>query len=166
MAVTNQYLGRAQGGTNSVTSEYAVTNGSVVYNDEYVYLDANGRVTSDSIAGKRLLGTVEGRSDADFIAGRTTALSHTGNAAGTVKVLVRIEKDARYLLKGDNIGTTLAVTHQGQYFDLIGNPGSQLVDTSTVTTTGQLVLEKFNPGIRGTDSTYGIYRIAENQIEL
>ena len=161
MAVTAQYLGRDEGHTNSVTREYAVTSGATVYDGEFVFLDA-GRVTSAAIAGERLLGTVVGGDTQDL--DRSYSGSAVGNAGGTVKVLVNIERDARYLLKADNVGTTLAVTHEGTYFDLVGNPGSQLVDSSsTSATAGQLVLIKFNPGIRGTDDTYGIYRIAENQ---
>lgn len=160
MAVTIQYLGRDQGGTNGVTREYAVADGATVYDGEFVYL-VDGRVTSASIAGKRLLGTVSGGNTA--ILNRVYSASATGDTAGTVKVLVNVERDARYLLKADNVGTTLAESHVDSFFDLVGNPGSQLVDSSTVSTTGQLKLIKFNPGIRGTDSTYGIYTVAENE---
>ena len=156
-----EYLGRDEGNTNSVTRKYPVANSTTVYDGEFVYLSA-GRVTSASIAGKKLLGTVVGGDTTKL--DRSYSGSATGDAGGTVKVLVNIERDARYLIKGDQVGTTLAVTHEGTYFDLVGNPGSQLVDTSTTNaTTGQLVLIKFNPGIRGTDASYGIYRIAENQ---
>jgi hypothetical protein len=161
MAVTTEYLGRAEGNTNSATAEYPVTSGDTVYDGEAVYL-SGGRVTSASIAGKRILGFVVGGDTQNLK--RSYSGSATGNAGGTVKVLVNIERDARYLMKADNVGTTLAVTHEGTYFDLVGNPGSQLVDSSTtLATSGQLVLIKFNPGIRGTGSTYGIFRIAENQ---
>lgn len=161
MAVTTEYLGRDQGNTNSVTREYTVASGATVYAGEAVYLDG-GFVTSASIAGKRILGTVVGGDTQDLK--RSYSGSATGDAGGTVKVLVNIERDARYLMKADNVGTTLAVTHEGTYFDLVGNPGSQLVDSSsTSATSGQLVLIKFNPGIRGTDGTYGIFCISENQ---
>jgi len=156
-----EYLGRDQGNTNSVTRRYAVASGVTVYDGEFVYLDS-GRVTSASIAGKRLLGTVVGGNTEDL--DRSYSATATGDAGGTVKVLVNVERDARYLVKGDNVGTTLAATHVGQYFDLIGNAGAQLVDTSTASaTSGQLQLIEFNPGIRSTGSTYGIYVIAENQ---
>ena len=156
-----EYLGRDEGHTNSVTRKYSVADGATVYDGEFVYLSA-GRVTSASIAGKRLLGTVVGGDTANL--DRAQASSATGDADGTVEVLVNIERDARYLVDGDNDTTTLAVTHEGTYFDLIGNPGSQLVDTSSTNATGgQLILTKFNPGIRGTDASWGVYRIAENQ---
>lgn len=164
MAVTAQLVGNIAGRINGVTREYAVTSGHTVYAGEFVFLDSNGRVTSNSIAGVRLLGTVVGGNNGDL--DRAYAASATGNAGGTVKVLVNIDKDALYLLKNDNVATTFAVTHVGTYFDLTGSAGSQLVDTSTTSTTGQLVCVGYNPAIRGTDSTYGLFRIAENQLEL
>lgn len=161
MAVLTQYLGRDEGHTNNVTREYAVVDGDTVYDGEHVFLSGD-RVTSDAIAGVRLLGTVVGGDTQDLDRGYSG--SATGDTAGDVKVLVNIERDARYLMKADNVGTTLAASHVGQYFDLVGNAGSQLVDSSTVNSTGgQLVLIEFNPGIRGTDDAYGIFRIAEHQ---
>lgn len=165
MAVTaHPALGALTGHSNSATREYPVANGVTVYDREFVYLDAAGRVSSATIAGARLLGQVVGGDTQNM--DRAYSASATGNAAGTVKVLVNIDPEERYLLKADNVGTTLAVAHQGQYFDLVGAAGSQLVDSSTVSTTGSLVLVQFNPGIRGTDDTYGIYKIAERQLEL
>lgn len=161
MAVTTEYIAREQGDTNSVTRKYPVANGATVYDGEFVYLSA-GRVTSASIAGKRLLGTVVGGDTANLK--RTYSASATGDAGGTVEVLVNVERDAKYLMKSDQVGTTLAVTHEGTYFDLTGNPGSQLIDSSTTSATlGQMLLLKFNPGIRGTDASYGIYVMAKNQ---
>lgn len=164
MAVTAQLVGNYAGKISGATREYAVTSGHTVYDREFVYLDSNGRVTSNSIAGVRLLGTVVGGDTQNL--DRTYSGSATGNAGGTVKVLVHVDKDALYLLKNDNVATTFAATHVGSYFDLTGSAGSQLVDTSTTSTTGQLVCVGYNPAIRGTDSTYGIFRIAENQQEL
>ena len=163
MAVTVQYLGRDQGGTNGATREYPVVDGATVYDGEFVFL-VDGRVTSASIPGVQLLGTVSGGDTGNM--NRSYSASATGNTAGTVKVLVNVERDARYLIKADNIGTTLGITHVDSFFDLIGNPGSQLIDSSTVSTTGQLKLIKFNPGIRGTDDTYGIYTISENEADV
>ena len=90
-----EYLGRDQGNTDSVTRKYAVTSGVTVYDGEFVYLDS-GRVTSASIAGKRLLGTVVGGNTEDM--DRSYSATPTGNAGGTVKVLVTVERDARYLV--------------------------------------------------------------------
>lgn len=164
MAVTAQLVGNIAGRINGVTKEFAVTNSHTVYDREFVYLDTNGRVTSNSIAGVRLLGTVVGGNNGDL--DRAYSGSATGNSAGTVKVLVNIDKDALYLLKNDNDTNTFAAEDVGEYFDLIGNAGSQLVDTSSASTTGQLLCVGYNPGIRDTDNTYGLFRIAENQLEL
>lgn len=164
MAVTVQSLGALDGVTNGVTKEYAVASGVTVYDREFVYLDAAGRVTSASIAGVRLLGTVVGGSSRDL--DRSYSGSATGNAGGTVKVLVNIDPDERYLVKNDNDTNTFAAEDVGEYFDLIGNAGSQLVDTSSASTTGQLLCLEYYPAIRGTDATYGIFKIAEPQLEL
>ena len=165
MAVTAKHVGNVAGKINGVTREYAVVSGATVYEGEFVYLDGStGRVTSASIPGKRLLGTVVGADNGDL--DRAYSASATGNAGGTVKVLVNIDRDALYLLKNDNDTTTFAVGQVGTYFDLIGNAGSQLVDTSSTSTTGQLVCVGFSPLIRGTDATYGLFKIAEAQLEL
>jgi hypothetical protein len=164
MAVTVQRVTSLDGHVSGVTKEFAVASGVTVYDREFVYLDANGRVTSASIAGVRLLGTVEGGDTQNL--DRAYSGSATGNAGGTVKVLVNIDKDALYLVKNDNDTNTFAAEDVGEYFDLIGSAGSQLVDTSTASTTGQLLCVGYNPGIRGTDATYGLFRIAENQLEL
>lgn len=164
MAVTAQLVGNLAGKINGVTKEFAVASGVTVYDREFVYLDANGRVSSASIPGVRLLGTVVGGNSGNL--DRAYAASATGDAGGTVKVLVNIDKDALYLLKNDNDTNTFAAEDVGEYFDLIGNAGSQLVDTSTASTTGQLLCVGYAPLIRGTDTTYGLFRIAENQLEL
>lgn len=164
MAVTVQNLGALDGNTNGVTKEFAVASGVTVYDREFVYLDADGRISNASIAGKALLGTVVGGSSRDL--DRSYAASATGNAGGTVKVLVNIDQDERYLVKNDNDTNTFAAEDVGEYFDLIGNAGSQLVDTSSASTTGQLLCVEYNPGIRGTDNTYGIFKIAESQLDV
>ncbi len=165
MAVTAKTVGSISGHNSIVAREYPVANGVTVYEGEFVYLDGtSGRVTSATIPGKALLGTVLGANNGNL--DRAYAESATGDAGGTVKVLVNIDKDALFLLKNDNAVTTFAVTHVGTYFDLIGNAGSQLVDTSTTSTTGQLVCVGFSPLIRGTDATYGLFKIAESQLEL
>lgn len=161
MASYNENLGSVDGDSNGATREYAVKSGDTVTVGDLVYLTA-GRVTSASIAGVRLLGQVVGVKTNDLVTPgyKTTA---TGDAGGTVKVLVTVSEDDRYLLKNDNLVTTFAATHVGTYFDLIGNTGAQLVDTSTTSTTGQLLCLAYNPGIRGTDATYGIFQISEHQ---
>lgn len=163
-----EYTGRSTGNTNSVTREYLVTSGASVYDGEFVRLDSNGFVSSASIASGRILGTVVGGpANANALA---TEHTYTNPAVGdgtTVTVLVNIEQDARYLIKCDNVTNTLRKASEGRYYNLIGSPGSQLVGgASESTTTGQLVCIKFNPGIRGTDATYGLFQIAQAQLAL
>lgn len=158
-----EYTGRDEGHSNSVTREYAVASGVTVKTRDLVYLDANGRISNAAIAGKRLLGQVMGGDTQKLDRARVDA---TGDADGTVKVIVNIERDARYLMKNDNVGTTFAATHVGKYFDIVLVSGDQQVDTSTASaTTGQLLCIEFNPGIRGTDATYGLFRLAEKQVD-
>lgn len=150
MAVQAQLLGRFDGGTNFATQLLPVASGVTVTARDLVYF-SSGRITSASIGGARLIGMV-----------LETA---TGNAGGSVKALVVVEPQGRYLLDNDNIGTTFAASHVGQYFDLIGATGAQLVDTSTASaTTGQLLCTEFNPQISPveTDTSVGIFKIAEH----
>lgn len=151
MAVQVQALGRIDGGTNFSTTLLPVASGVTVTKGDLVYF-SSGRITSATITGDvRLIGQV-----------LETA---TGNAGGTVKALVCVDPQMRYLLDNDNIGTTFAATHVGQYFDLIGATGAQLVDTSTVSaTTGVLLCLEYNPQISPveTDVSVGIFKIAEH----
>ena len=157
-----EYLGREDGSSNSASREVAVANGATVTNRDLVYY-ASGRVTAASIAGKKLLGQVQGGDTRLIARSQRTAGDHetaTGNSAGTVKVLVNQEPSARYLLKFAS-GTADAA-EEGQYFNLQGATGAQLVTNTADEESGQLVLIKANPGIRGTDNTYGIFRIAND----
>lgn len=161
MANSGQYIGSAVSGVSAVTKEYPVANGVTVYDGDFVYL-ASGRVTNASIAGVTLLGMVVGQNSArpDVV---TETYSATGDSAGTVKVLVIVEQNAKYALVNDNIGTTFSASHVGQCFDLIGNGGAQLVDTSTVGTTGQLECVQF--GYKG-DNTMGQFLINEHKYKV
>lgn len=143
--ISRKILGDIKGDANFAQYPFAVASGVTVTAGDFVYF-ASGRITSATVAGARLIGTVT-----------ETA---TGNAAGSVKANVAIDPDLRYLLQNDNIGTTFAATHVGQYFDLIGATGAQLVDTSTVSATlGQVLCLDFNPQIDPVknDLTYGVF---------
>lgn len=158
-----EYIGCEDGGSNSATREVAVASGVTVTSGDFVTL-ASGRATSASIAKKRLLGVVLG-GDTRKIArsqrvANTGVKTATGNAGGTVKVLVNEEPSAKYLLKFAS--GTASASDEGKYFNLEGATGSQLVTNTAVADLGQLVLVKANPGIRGTDNTYGIFRVADS----
>lgn len=151
--ISRKILGNMTGGTNFAQYQFIVASGVTVTVGDFVYF-SSGRITSATIAGARPVGMVT-----------ETA---TGNAGGTVKANVTIDENLRYLLQNDNIGTTFAATHVGQYFDLIGATGAQLVDTSTVsTTTGTVLCLEYNPQIDPvkTDLTYGVFLLVNTAID-
>lgn len=149
--VARRMLGRLDGNTNFSNLSFPVASGVTITAGDFVYF-ASGRITSATVAGARCIGMAQ-----------ETA---TGDAAGTVKALVCVDLTMRYLLQNDNIGTTFAASHVGTNFDLIGNTGAQLVDTSTTGTTGQLVCIEYNPQIDPvkSDTTYGVFMLAENAL--
>jgi hypothetical protein len=156
-----EYIGSAVGGANAVTKEYPVANSVTVTDGDFVYL-TGGRVTNASIAGKTLLGMVVGKAS-NALDNHTTTLTATGDTNGTVKVLVIVEPNAKYVVTNDNDTTTFAASHVGTCFDLIGNTGAQLVDTSTTSTTGSLQCIQFG---YGGDNTKGVFIINEHKYKV
>lgn len=160
--ISRKILGDIKGDANFAQYSFPVASGVTVNNGDFVYF-SSGRVTSAIIAGARPIGMVTGAQvGANGVPG-----SATGNAAGTVLVDVVIDPDLRYLLQNDNIGTTFAVTHVGQYFDLIGATGAQLVDTSTVSATlGTVMCLEYNPQIDPvkSDTTYGVFILVNSAL--
>lgn len=147
-------LGTFDGKTNYATMPLPVASGVTITAGDLVYF-SSGRVTSASIAGARCIGVA-----------LETA---TGNSGGSVKALVAIEPNLKLLAKNDNVVTTFAASHVGQYFDVTGATGAQLVDTSQVsTTTGQLLCLEYNPQIDPykLDTTYGVFIVAEHASHL
>jgi hypothetical protein len=141
-------IGNADGKSNSVTLNLPVANGVTVTQGDFVYF-TGGRVSSATITGDvRLVGQAQS--------------TVTGNSAGTNKVLVVVDPEAKYLI---GASTALAATNVGQYFDLTGATGVQQVLTSSASnTTGVLICLEFNPQIDPvkTDTTYGIFKIVEH----
>lgn len=149
--VAHRMLGRIDGNTNFATYTFAVASGVTINAGDFVYF-ASGRVTNATVAGALCVGMALD--------------TQTGNAGGTVTMLVCIDPTMRYLLQNDNIGTTFAASLVGTHFDLIGNTGAQLVDTSTTGATGQLVCLEYNPQIDPvkSDLTYGVFILQENAL--
>lgn len=148
--ISRKMLGYLDGGTNYATQAFPVASGVTVTAGDMVYF-ASGRITSATIGSARVIGTV-----------LETA---TGNSGGSVSALVAIDDSIRYLLQNDNLGTTFAASHVGQYFNLIGATGAQLVDTSTASVTlGQLLCLEYNPQIDPvkTDTTYGVFLLVNS----
>lgn len=161
MATTNAWIGSAVSPASAITKEYPVANGVTVNSGDFVYL-TSGRVTSASVPGVTLLGMVVGQNSASPSTVTDTQAA-TGDSAGTVKVLVIVEPNAKFVVTNDNIGTTFAASHVGTCFDLIGATGAQLVDTSTTGTTGQL--ECIQYGYEG-DNTKGVFIINEHKYKV
>lgn len=151
MSIYSRFVKNLDGDANAVEISFPVASGITVTQGDLVYF-ASGRITSATITGDvRIMGQVQE--------------TKTGNAGGTVKALTLVAPDAVYLMQNDNLGTTFAATHVGQYFDLIGATGAQLVDTSTVSaTTGVLLCLEYNPQISPvtTDLTYGLFYVVES----
>lgn len=150
--ISRKMLGRIDGNVNFAQYSFPVANGVTVTSGDLVYF-SGGRITSATIAGARPIGMVS-----------ETA---TGNSAGTVSANVVVDNKMRYLLQNDNIGTTFAASHVGQYFDLIGATGAQLVDTSTVSTTlGTVLCLEYNPNIDpvASDTTYGVFLLVNSAL--
>ena len=149
MAVKNRPLGRIDGHTNFATYEFIVANGVTVNAGDFVYFDGDGEITNASIGASRLVG----------MALQTVS----GNDA--LKCLVCIDPMMRYLVDNDNDSSTFTAANVGDYFDLIGAAGAQLVDTSsTSNTTGQLVCLEYNPQVDPVkaDTSFGVFKIVES----
>lgn len=144
-----EYMGRAEGHTNGVTRKYAVANGVTVTAGDFVTL-TDGRIGLESGA---ILGVVEGNADPTVSDGTVA----TGDADGTVEVLVNIEKDARYLVNADGAVTAANV---GDLVDVTGTTGAQSVALAGGT---QLIILGPGEGLRGSDSSTAVVSIADNQ---
>lgn len=154
-----EYMGRAEGHTNGATREYAVANGVTVTSGDFVILNADGRIALPTTAGERLLGVVEG-GDTQNLA-RAYSLTATGNSGGTVKVLVNIEKDARYLQKAN---AAVAAANVGDLLDVtVGTGTAQQIDVAKASPAGQLIVLELGDGLRGANNTYAVVSIADNQ---
>lgn len=150
-------IGRIDGHTNYASAEFVVANGVTINAGDFVYF-SSGTVTNATVSQARLVGMSEGTA--------------TGNSTGTVTVLVCIDHNMKYLLKG-NAATFATVTNGtstsvGQYFDIAGATGAQTITVSSAgATTGQFVclavpgMTSFpNTGIQGlTANQYGIFAL-------
>lgn len=155
----SEYMGRAEGHTNNVTRKYAVASGVTVTDGDFVILNADGRIALPTTAGERLLGTVVGGDTEDL--DRSYSATSTGDADGTVKVLVNIEKDARYLQKAD---AALTAANVGDALDLTAGTGSaQVINVAKASPSGQLIVLELGEDIRGADNTHAVVSIADNQ---
>lgn len=87
-------------------------------------------------------------------------------AAGTsssVNIEVNISPGLMVIMDNDNVGTTFAATHIGTKFDFVGATGVMQIDTSSTSTTGQLLCWEYNPQGWGfdADTSIGMYQLDE-----
>lgn len=148
MAVKNRPLGRLDGATNYATHEFIVASGVTVTEGDFVYTNGTGAITNASIGGQRIVGMA----------------LQTVTGDGTLKALVCVDPLMRYLVDNDNDSSTFAAANVLDNFDLIGATGAQLVDTSSQSTTGQLLCLEYNPQIDPvkSDTSFGVFVIAES----
>lgn len=135
-----QIVGSAISGYTGVTKEYPVANGVTVSDGDIVYL-ASGRVTNASIGSAgALLGVVSGGQSQDPSNFGNTQQA-TGDSAGTVRVLVHVEPQAKIQVAVTN-GSLLA-SSVGTAFNLTGSTGAQSVDFATAAATAQMECIRF-----------------------
>lgn len=150
------FVGNLRGETHAESIERPVTSAVTVTSGDFVTI-TDGRVALPADGGK-IAGVVNG-GDTSKLASVPGVRTATGNAGGTVKVLVTVGNDLRYLVKASR---ALTAADEGDRFDLNGGTGAQVVD-GTASATGSLLCVKANPGIRGTDNTYGIFVVVNDQ---
>lgn len=133
-------VGSMVGGFTGATKEYPVASGVTVSDGDIVYLAA-GRVTNATIgtAGS-LLGIVAGGQSTDP-SNFSTNQQATGDAAGSVRVLVHIEPTAKIQVAVTNGSLTAASV--GTAFNLTGGTGAQSVDFATASPTAQMQCVRF-----------------------
>lgn len=158
MANSLKHLGQRSGLIQSTTEERAVTDGSTVYEGDFVEL-ASGRVAATDGTG-RIYGVVLGSNNDDLVARNYRTPSTLGDTDGTKKVLCEIVDGQRYELP---VNASLAADAEGSYYDITGSAGSQLVaNASKSSTEGQLqCVKRIATNAAGTSFTRGIFVVAE-----
>jgi hypothetical protein len=154
-------IGRIDGHTNYASQSFVIASGVTINAGDFVYF-SSGAVTNATVSGARLLGMAEGTA--------------TGNSTGTVTILVCIDRNMRYLLKGATVFATVSngvSTSVGQYYDISGATGAQTITTSGGgTTTGQFLCLAV-PGVTGFPNTgvagltanlYGIFLLISSAL--
>lgn len=131
--------GARSGVTKYTSEERPVTNSVTVTDGDFVKL-ASGAVTNASIGTGKLYGVVTGGPNDNLVSRNYRAMTTTGNAGGTAKVLVQLVEDQIFELP---VSAALASDAEGSYYNLTGSTGAQQVDnTSKSAATGQLLCIK------------------------
>ena len=109
-------LGNRQGVTQYNSEERPVTNSVTVTDGDFVKL-ASGAVTNATIGTGKLYGVVQGGPNDDLVSRTYRAMTTTGDASGTKKVLVQLVEDQLFDLP---VSAALASDAEGSYYSLTG----------------------------------------------
>lgn len=148
-------IGRIDGHANYASYDFPVTNTDTVHVGDFVKFDGAGAVNAQSITGSQLVGIAE----------QTT----TGNSGLTNTVKVCVDPNMLYLISCSSALTSADV---GQFFDLQGAAGAQVINTgSASSTSGAFVCLAAGPDPRiggyeaGVNtSSYGIFKLVEHAL--
>ena len=90
-------------------------------------------------------------------------VARVAGASASTNLEVDITPGLLVIMDNDNVGTTFAATHVGTKFDLVGTTGIMQIDTSSTSTTGNLLCWEYNPQGYGFDSdtSIGLFQIDE-----
>lgn len=135
--------------------------------NRFMRFDSNDTFIATDIVNVEA-GQVQIAGTGDFIAG----IAMEAATASSSDVKVNVTPGLRLVLDNDNDSTTFAATHVGQRFDIAGDTGAQIVDTSSAQNTytgpaGQLLCIAYNPqDIRpdlDSDTSVGLFIVMEQQ---
>jgi hypothetical protein len=158
----SEWIGTASNATASgATKEYPVANGVTVTSGDMVYL-SGGYVTNASVAGATLLGLVQGGESNDPSQYQNTngnAQAATGNAQGTVTVLVIVDPSSKFIMPVS--GGTLSQTNLGGRYNLTGATGNQSVAIGA----GGTQVECIATSVKG-DTTRGIFIVNKHEYKV
>lgn len=146
--------GRVDGHTNYASRDFIVANGVTVNAGDFVYF-SGGNITNATVTGDfRPLGMSEATVVGD----------------GTKTATVCIDPNMIYLIKASS---ALAASNVGQYFDLQGSAGAQVINQGSAdNTSGAFICldvwttsRATNFGIQGLSTLYGLFKIIESALE-
>lgn len=152
---TPAMIGRIDGHTNYASYDFPVTNTDTVHLGDFVKFDGAGAVNAASITGSQIVGLAEQQT--------------LGNSALTNTVKICTDPNMLYLIQASS---ALSAADVGQFFDLQGNAGAQVINTGSASaTSGAFVCLAVGPDPRiGGDlasvntSSYGIFKLVEHAL--
>jgi len=141
-------------GTQTYTFKTTLSTGPAVANE--VLIGASASASLDNLKLAINAGSGAGTNYGTGTTANTTATATTKTA--TTLMLEAISTSATDFTTAETAATLSINTADG-------GPGHQVVINTADENLGQLILIKANPGIRGTNGTYGIFQIAQDYKE-